>query len=362
MVCYPRALRWRFLSPRPTQPRLRGFAAVCAVAVFVTFFLDAAAAQTSLFGGNRNEVSELTARMVEMEERMRLMTGQMEELSFQVRTLQDQIRRMAEDNEYRLQQLEQSTGRPRGDVGADAIPGASVQGSARGQSGSGDEGWAASGGYDTAGTLDGQVSQNPALGGEGTLPQDGRPLDLSALAGGLLNNDDPAARGAGAASPALNHGGTTPPDVASASPGATRTAVPDGFYTGLTGTPEVDYSSAYDEYARGAYAIAETRFEAFLNRYPQHPLAVDAQFFLAESQYQQGRFRDAAELYLSTYTDHPQSPRGAQSLLKLGMSLQNVGERDAACATYAELIDKFPSAAPALLDRAAAERQRANCA
>ncbi|MEL6921811.1 MAG: hypothetical protein AAFO77_12485, partial [Pseudomonadota bacterium] len=45
-------------------------------------------------------------RVMQLEEQVRQLTGQIEELNFQMLQMQEQLRRQQEDNEFRLQQLE----------------------------------------------------------------------------------------------------------------------------------------------------------------------------------------------------------------------------------------------------------------
>jgi tol-pal system protein YbgF len=95
--------------------------------------------------------------------------------------------------------------------------------------------------------------------------------------------------------------------------------------------------------------------------FPRRPQAADAQFWLAESLYQQGDYRDAANAFLAVYKGAQQSPKAPDALLKLGMSLSALGEKNAACATLGEVERKYPGASAALMSRVDAEADRAGC-
>ena len=87
----------------------------------------------------------------------------------------------------------------------------------------------------------------------------------------------------------------------------------------------------------------------------------DAQYWLGESLFARGQYRDAADEFLSGYKAYPQSGKAADTLLKLGLSLAGLGEREAACSTYAEVLKKYPNSSNALRQRVATEQAVARC-
>jgi TolA-binding protein len=82
---------------------------------------------------------------------------------------------------------------------------------------------------------------------------------------------------------------------------------------------------------------------------------------LGESLYVRGQYRAAAGAFLKGYQTYGKSTKAPESLLKLAMSLQRLGQRDAACSSYNELVTKFPAAPTHVRHTAQAERQRAGC-
>jgi TolA-binding protein len=52
---------------------------------------------------------------------------------------------------------------------------------------------------------------------------------------------------------------------------------------------------------------------------------------------------------------------GAQNLLKLGVSLAGMNQRELACATFAEIPNKYPDMSNAVRDKIAAEQKATNC-
>ena len=128
------------------------------------------------------------------------------------------------------------------------------------------------------------------------------------------------------------------------------------------GDPGADYERAYAAILAGDYILAEASFRGFIATYPGDPRVSDAQYWLGESLFARGQYRDAADEFLSGYKAYPQSGKAADTLLKLGLSLAGLGEREAACSTYAEVLKKYPNSSNALRQRVATEQAVARCA
>lgn len=122
------------------------------------------------------------------------------------------------------------------------------------------------------------------------------------------------------------------------------------------------YDTAYGLLLAQDYAAAEAAFDEFLRRYPGDPLAGNAQYWLGETFYVRGNFKSAATAFLKGYQTYGRSSKAPDSLLKLAMSLDRLGQRDAACSSYGELSIKFPNAPGAVRNRADNERRRLGCA
>jgi tol-pal system protein YbgF len=125
--------------------------------------------------------------------------------------------------------------------------------------------------------------------------------------------------------------------------------------------PKQLYEQAYGYLLQRDYGAAEQAFEDFLKRFPSDPLGANAQYWLGESLFVRGQYRAAAAAFLKGYQNWGKSPKAPESLLKLAMSLQRLGQKDAACTSFSELTTKFPSAPAHVKSTANAERQRAGC-
>jgi tol-pal system protein YbgF len=167
--------------------------------------------------------------------------------------------------------------------------------------------------------------------------------------GGLIDGGPSAA--AAAAQPVLPQTGAPPPPV-------TTAALPP---TGDTSDPKQLYETAYGYLLQRDYGAAEVSFDEFLKRFPADSLAGNAQYWLGESHFVRGQYKAAAGAFLKGYQAYAQSAKAPDSLLKLAMSLDRLGQKDAACSSFSELNSKFPNAGQSVKARAQSERQRVGC-
>jgi tol-pal system protein YbgF len=171
--------------------------------------------------------------------------------------------------------------------------------------------------------------------------------------GGLLNGDAPPPVNQQGAAEAPSGGGlgVTPAPVATA-------ALP----LPLESTdPKQLYETAYGYLLQRDYGAAQAAFDDFLKKFPNDSLSGNAQYWLGETHFVRGQYKAAAESFLKGYQTYAQSAKAPDSLLKLAMSLDRLGQKDAACASYSELASKFPAAPQSVKARAQSERQRIGC-
>ena len=144
----------------------------------------------------------------------------------------------------------------------------------------------------------------------------------------------------------------TPPGRVPQSPPAAAEAEPQ---------PQQLYERAYGYLLQKDYNTAETTFESFLKRHPTHQLAGNAQYWLGESYFVRAQYRPAAAAFLKGYQDYAKSQKAPESLLKLAMSLHRLGQKDAACSSFAEFATKYPAPPAHIKTLAQTERQRSGC-
>jgi tol-pal system protein YbgF len=142
-----------------------------------------------------------------------------------------------------------------------------------------------------------------------------------------------------------------PPRVAIAPPGGGQPEMP----------PQQLYEQAYGYLLQKDYASAQSGFEDFLSRHSGHQLAGNAQYWLGETFYVRGQYRPAAAAFLKGYQTYARSPKAPECLLKLAMSLNRLGQKDAACSSFNELASKYPNPPAHVKSIAQTERQRSGC-
>lgn len=151
---------------------------------------------------------------------------------------------------------------------------------------------------------------------------------------------------------ALNRGTPAPLQPAPAAP---QTVAP------AAAPPSDELTKVRSLYQSGRYAMAQQEAEALLAQNPSGAVAGEARFMLGEALLAQGQYRDAANLFLENYTSDPNGSRAPASLLRLGTSLNGLGEREAACSSLEELFTVYPNVDSQLRAQAEQERRAANC-
>ncbi len=271
------------------------------------------------------DAADLLVRTTRLENQLRQLSGQIEQLQFENRRLSDQLRKFQEDVDFRLNERG-------GKAGGAAPPTATPQPQQQRQKRSdafdpSQQTGAVGGPRPIDGSIGGIIDDELAANGEG-------PLDLQGVGRSVPRGALPQATARG-------------PSVAAASgPASAKDA----------------YDAAYAAILSKDYERAEMGFRQFLQAYPRDRLSVDATYWLGESYLQRKRYREAAEQFLKVSNDAPRSAKAPESLLRLGISLNGLGARDQACATYAKVGVDYPGAPTAVRQGVERERRRTGCA
>lgn len=126
-------------------------------------------------------------------------------------------------------------------------------------------------------------------------------------------------------------------------------------------TPDQLYKQSYSFLLQQNWPEAEQGFDEFLRRYPNDAMAGNAQYWLGEVYFTRGEFKQAASAFLKGSKSYPKSVKAPDSMLMLAMSLDRLGQRDAACQAFNELSTRYPNMPTNLRDRAASGRSKAGC-
>ena len=241
------------------------------------------------------------------------LTGQLEEFDYRIRKMEDRLERLVSDIDFRLNQLE-------------------------------------NGGVATSGT-------NPAGAN-------------APVAAGTANTAATSAQGGANTGEPLNNRGTQlfgviesegqPPQIPSGA-AASNGLAPTQSAAATTGTPEEQYREAFGLLRKQDFPAAEQALSRFVADHPKDPLAGNAQYWLGETYYVRGQYENAAIAFTEGFQTYPDSTKAPDNLLKLGMSLANLGKNEDACTAFGHLIDNFPNASNVVLDRARQERQNRGC-
>lgn len=110
----------------------------------------------------------------------------------------------------------------------------------------------------------------------------------------------------------------------------------------LAVSEEVDFDTAKTAYDAGDYQGSSALFAAFSEDYPGGPLTADAQFWRGESLAALGEWPSAARAFLQSFSSAPDGGLAPQSLYRLGVSLDRIGQTDEGCLTLNEVGIRYP--------------------
>ncbi|MGE3333324.1 MAG: tol-pal system protein YbgF [Rhodospirillaceae bacterium] len=322
----------------------------------------------------------LQVRVLKLESLIEQLTGQVEEANFRVGQLQKQLKTMEDDLQLRVARLEAGGASPA--PGAAAIPNVAPSAPAialppRAETAPSTLVPAAP----PAVAPQRRASADEPLSEPMTPPRVTRPASApppgTAPASGMGNDGsfvirtdangkplppDPNDVGPVAEAPAEPAPApVAPPKVGAVNSGQLAMAPPVGEVKLPEGTPKVQYDFAFDLLRRNDFARAEVAFRDFLKRHPKDPLAGNAQYWLGETHYVRGDYQQAAVEFMAGYQNYPKTNKGPDNLLKLAMSMSNLGQTQGACTALGRLTKDYPKAPEEVAKPAAAERAKLKC-
>ena len=126
-------------------------------------------------------------------------------------------------------------------------------------------------------------------------------------------------------------------------------------------TPEKQYEFAISFLKVGDYNTAERAFREFVLSNSEHDLAGNAQYWYAETFRIRQLYTDAASAYLEGYQKYPKNKKAPINLLKLGVSLVQIGEKDQGCLMITGVEKHYPKANQSVLQKAKYEEKKFEC-
>ena len=111
----------------------------------------------------------------------------------------------------------------------------------------------------------------------------------------------------------------------------------------------------------GDYNTSERAFREFVDTNPEHKLAGNAQYWYAETFRIRQLYTDAASAYLEGYQKYPKGEKAPINLLRLGVSLVQIGEKDQGCLMIVGVKTEYPEANQSVLQKAKYEEKKFEC-
>lgn len=288
-------------------------------------------------------------RITALEEQIRSLAGTVEELNFQILQMQEQMRKLQEDNEFRFQELEQKK-TDAGIAGEDHVAKAAPAEPAR----------QPAGGQATA-----TVPSVEEIIIEEDAPEAALPTGEPEKTFGTITFDEKGHVTGGSVGDQITDTSvgaptTLDPVIANENPAAK----PDQTVVAALPTsdnPDELYRNSYEFVLSGDYGTAEAGFRNHITRFPDDPKTADAHFWLGESLLGQKKYRDAAEIFLAANKQYPSAKKAPDMLLKLGVSMAGLDQHDVACATFSEIGKRYPDMGGPLKERVKQEQALAAC-
>jgi tol-pal system protein YbgF len=132
-----------------------------------------------------------------------------------------------------------------------------------------------------------------------------------------------------------------PPGVPAdpAVPPAPPAAQPQPAGPGIS--PQRLYATAWADYGIGQYALCVQGFETYLRTFPKNEAADDAQFYIGECQFQDGKFTEAIDAYNRVIANYPRGDKVPEAYYKRGLVLERLGQLDRARESYDAVVKDY---------------------
>jgi tol-pal system protein YbgF len=324
-------------------------------------------------GGGGSDDANLLVRVERLEDQIRQMTGQLQQMEFENHQLQDQLKKFEQDVDFRFQESHGAHPSRHSELTPEDSP-TPVQTPAPAADDSAASADSSDTGTDAAADASGDTDTSNATPHSGRNDafdpnaHPGAPGAPKPLGAGESAPPPPVADNSGASSDPnaplnLQSAYTPPPAAAPSSTPAGGVTTPGGtmMASAEVATPRSEFDTALGYYKQKDYDNAQRSFSAFLDKNPHSHLMADALYLLGESYAAQGRTREAAEQFLKISTSYTTSSRAPEAMLRLGESLRTLGAKEQACATFIEVPRKYPNAPPAVKAGAEREAKRSQC-
>ena len=266
---------------------------------------DTISSNSTLDGTNNNSdiLTKHLLKLSELEEQFKVLTNNFEEINFKLDKLSSRITKVQTDNQMRFQDLENS-------------------GVSKSLS----------------------TNEPKKLAGSGEAKDLGQVLEIG------VTDSDLAAAEQIQRTQSIESAGT----IVTENTERAEKLLPDA-------TPEEQYKFAVSFIKVGDYETAELALREFVDNNSQHKLAGNAQYWYGETFRVRQLYQDAATAYLDGYQKYPKSNKAPVNLLKLGVMLVQIGEKEQGCSMILGVKDQYPEANQSVIQKAEFEKKKFNC-
>ncbi len=249
-------------------------------------------------------------KLSEVEDQFRELTNKFEEINFKLDKLSTRLSKIQADNQVRFQEIE-----------ANISSGNLI-------------------------TTDNQLTSKPKIEEKKILPGSSQPQDL----GTISYKDSETSE----SSQQIQSVETTASIV-------TETFQSDEKILPQDLSAKEQYEFATSFLKVGDYSTAERAFREFVLSNPDHELAGSAQYWYAETFRIRQLYTDAASAYLEGYQKYPNGKKAPINLLKLGVSMVQIGEKDQGCKMINGVELQYPKANQSVIQKAKYESKKFEC-
>ncbi len=245
-------------------------------------------------------------KLTEIENQFQQLTNRFEEINFKLDKLSSRMSKVQADNQIRFQDLENSL---------------------------------------SSGDINKKVTKKTKKESEESLPGSSQPQDL-----GSVSYKDSTTNETSQQTQSID----TTATIVTETFQAEETILPNE-------SPDKQYEFATSFLKVGDYSMAERAFREFVTKNPEHDLAGNAQYWYAETFRIRQLYTDAASAYLEGYQKYPKGEKAPINLLKLGVSMVQIGEKDQGCKMINGVEKQYPKANQSVIQKAKYESQKFEC-
>jgi tol-pal system protein YbgF len=118
---------------------------------------------------------------------------------------------------------------------------------------------------------------------------------------------------------------------------------------GIGMSPQRVYDTAWADYTSGQWDLCISGFDMYLRTFPRSDLADEAQFYIGECHYADGKNQEAVQAYTQVITNYPRGQSVAPAYYKRGLAFERLGQVDRARESFEAVVKSFPDSDAARL-------------